>query len=72
MSLRPSAQVTERFWVVWSPERGCPTRKHETQKEAITEAERLAEKHKGFKFHVLEHIGFAQKVVPSTFTYVSE
>lgn len=72
MSLRANPTVAERFWVVWSPDCGWLARKHESFDVAVRESERLAEKHKGLAFHVLEHVGFAQKVIPSTFTYVAD
>jgi hypothetical protein len=71
MSLIPNPSPADRFWVVWSPRRGDPTKRHDTLDSAVAESERLAARYKGDVFHVLENVGFAQKVIPSTFTYVA-
>jgi hypothetical protein len=41
------------FWLVWQPESGPPTVRHETHSSAIAEAERLARAHTGRRFYVL-------------------
>lgn len=48
--------ITTPFWFVWSPENGAPTHQHPSQDAAISEAERLARRHKGETFIVLESI----------------
>jgi hypothetical protein len=45
--------------IVWSPERGLPTKTHASSEEAITEAQRLAAKHPGVPFHVFAEVGTA-------------
>ena len=44
---------TKPFWLVWQPESGSPSIRHETKQAAITEAERLARAHAGRRFYVL-------------------
>lgn len=44
------------FWIVWNPNGGAPTRKHESLESAQFEADRLARKHKGETFVVLQSI----------------
>ena len=46
----------EPFWVIWSPQGGNPIVKHNTQPEAVAEAERLALQHPGREFYVLAAI----------------
>ncbi len=41
------------FWVVWNERGGNPTVKHPTAESARAEAERLARKSPGARFHVL-------------------
>ncbi len=50
----------DMFWVVWSQLGGNPTVKHESEKEAVAEASRLARKHGDRKFYVLKAIMAAQ------------
>jgi hypothetical protein len=50
-----------KFWVVWQPESGVPTMRHETKQSAITEAERLARGTTGRRFYVLEAERFVVK-----------
>jgi hypothetical protein len=54
------------FWLVWSEMGGSPTVKHRTEQEAFTEACRLAQKHRGRKFHVLRSESYAEDVVVKT------
>lgn len=44
------------FWLVWNPDGGPPTYRHDTQDGAIGEAERLARAHPGARFFVLQAI----------------
>jgi hypothetical protein len=49
--------MTKRtFWLVWCPENGAPTHKHETKESAGKEAERLARKYRGSTFVVLQSL----------------
>ena len=43
----------KKFWMVWNPLGRQPAVRHDTEQEAITEAERLASKHEGHPFFVL-------------------
>ncbi len=45
---------TERFWMIYSPEGGQPTRQHYRYEEALEEAQRLAKKHTTRRFYILE------------------
>jgi hypothetical protein len=45
------------FWMVWSEHGRAPTYKHVTVQSARAEAERLARKNPGSKFHVLAALG---------------
>jgi hypothetical protein len=51
-----------KFWVVWQPEGGSPTFRHETEVSATREAERLAESDRGRAFYVLEAVSVSRKV----------
>jgi len=57
--------MIQTFWIVWN-ENGdrCnfPTRKHFSKAEANKEAERLAEKHKGESFSVMQLIGTVKTI----------
>jgi hypothetical protein len=44
----------ETFWVVWNENRGKPTFKHASEESAKKEAVKLARRHPGEQFHVLE------------------
>lgn len=44
----------KQFWMVWNYHGNAPRFKHETEAEAIAEAERLATQHSGHTFVVLE------------------
>jgi len=48
------------FWLVWTPNGHNPSRKHETQEDAQTEAIRLLNKHPDRKFYVMELSGVAE------------
>jgi hypothetical protein len=74
MGMKPNAAPAERFWMVVREDSlgKLPKKKHPTQEAAIAEADRLASANQGSVFHVLESIGFAQKLVPSTFTWVAD
>lgn len=55
------------FWMVWGEGQRAPTFKHVTRGSADTEAERLANTHRGVQFVVLEaKVGFklAEPVPP--------
>lgn len=45
------------FWLVWNPDRGSPSFKHESKEAAIAEAERLARVNPRSDFFVLQAIG---------------
>lgn len=45
---------TQVFYMVYSPEGGAPTMQHYSYSEAREEAERLARKHPGRRFYLLE------------------
>lgn len=49
------------FWLVWNPQRGSPTYRHETHASAVAEAHRLASKSPGESFYVLGCVGRAIK-----------
>lgn len=44
----------EAFWMVWNPAASAPRHRHDTEREAIAEAERLARTHPGQEFYILE------------------
>lgn len=50
-----------KFWVVWNENNRAPTVKHWNILEASSEAERLARKHEGQIFHVLEYVNSCWK-----------
>jgi hypothetical protein len=45
-----------QFWMVWCPSRNPPVYKHESENNAIHEAERLAKANPGEQFFVLEAV----------------
>lgn len=46
---------TAKFWIVWEPDNPRPpTKRHDTLDDATKEAERLARRHRGKTFVVLE------------------
>lgn len=45
---------TQVFYMVYSPEGGAPTMQHYSYSDAKQEAERLARKHPGRQFYLLE------------------
>lgn len=51
--LEPKEREPKKFYVVWAPERGGPTKRHATYNEARREAERLAKKHLTTTFYIL-------------------
>lgn len=55
-----------KFWMVWSPQGGAPTRKHASRAEADAEAERLAEKTPLRQFFVLKAVGGFVAEIPTT------
>lgn len=57
-----SDREDETFWVVWCPQAGPPTVRHETESAAKAEATRLAGIHRGQQFFVLQSLGFARAV----------
>lgn len=54
------ARTMNQFWLVWNIDGGAPTRKHDSEQSAITEAERLARLNHGQHFAVLAatHVRF--------------
>ncbi|WP_020209001.1 hypothetical protein [Gilvimarinus chinensis] len=50
------------FYLVWTPDGWPPNFRHDTEKSAEIEAKRLAKANPGKQFHVLAHIGTAQRV----------
>jgi len=50
--------MSERFWIVWCPERGLPRVQHDTEAEAVAEAQRVAGLERR-KVYVCECIGNA-------------
>lgn len=54
-------------YIVWSPERGLPTKTHGGIDAATAEASRLASKHPGVPFHVYSLIGTASASVSVDF-----
>lgn len=54
-------------YIVWSPERGLPTKTHAGIDAATAEASRLASKHPGVLFHVYSLIGTASASVSVDF-----
>mgnify|MGYP000353797613 CR=1 FL=1 len=56
------------YYYVFNSLRGSPTCKHPTRELAALEAERLAAKHPGEAFEILQCLGISQVVKPvSTF-----
>ena len=53
--------MTNSFFVVWQPEHGSPTFRHENFDLAIKEAERLSNQNPGMEFHVLRSMGHYRK-----------
>lgn len=51
----------DAFWLVWNEEGSAPRHKHETEEGARKEAERLARKQPGSRFHVLALVGSCVK-----------
>jgi len=55
------SEQNNTFWVVWCPKNGTPSKRHESQESAITEAERLAAENPKRHFYVLRaeslHVG---------------
>ena len=45
-----------KFWMVWCPDKSQPRYRHDTERGAIAEAERLANAHPGERFYVLAAI----------------
>lgn len=46
----------KQFWMVWNPAKAAPTFKHESERNARIEAERLARMCPGEQFFVLEAV----------------
>lgn len=44
------------FWLVWNPDGGPPTHRHDTEDSAEAEAERLARAHPGARFFVMQAV----------------
>jgi hypothetical protein len=47
----------KKFWMVWCPSRGNPSKKHGLEADAREEAHRLAEENPGYEFFVLLSVG---------------
>ncbi len=56
----------EKFWIVWQPESGSPTYRHDSLEAATKEAERLAEATRTREFFVLEAVSVSKKVTVQT------
>jgi len=52
------------FWLIWNPQRGYPTKAHETEFLARTEGERLARKHPGERFFLLKFVASVKTCAP--------
>ena len=52
----------ETFFVVWQPESGNPTHRHQTYESAKTGAERLADLSPRREFYVLQAVSKSAKV----------
>lgn len=61
--------MKENYWLVWNPKDKPPSYQHRSKEAAIAEAERLAVKHQGERFIVLEAIGEAKTVKPAVFEH---
>jgi hypothetical protein len=46
----------EKFWMVYCPERGAPTKCHTTKESAVFECERLTRSNAGHVFFILEAV----------------
>lgn len=57
-----------QFFLVWRADGSPPLVPHKTYREAEDEAMRLASKHPGLEFHVLQSVATAQVVKPSIVT----
>ena len=51
----------DNFWMVWQPESGKPTVRHETRGAADAEAQRLALLNPGKRFYVLKALAFVER-----------
>ena len=51
----------DKFWMVWGPTFGSPEVRHLTLNAAKVEAARLAVKHPGYGFIILESLGHYKK-----------
>lgn len=58
----------KKFWIVWNPQVGVPTRKHSTRESAEAEAERLSSIQPFDHFIVLEAVSLHH----ASITLVSE
>lgn len=55
------------FWIVWSPDGATPPRaRHDSERAAIAEAERLARLNPGKEFFALAAVAVSQKVEVTT------
>ena len=52
--------MCEKFWMIWRESYDVPRKKHLTAAEAYQEAERLARKHPGSKFYILEMVNMCE------------
>lgn len=52
----------KEFWMVWRDNGHAPTRKHATEAEARSEAERLARVNPGAELHVLQAFASCKKL----------
>jgi len=56
--------MVEKFWMIWNPGNMQPRVQHESLESAKLEAERLARKHPGEDYIVLESVGKARCELP--------
>ena len=72
-AIHQPASSTKSMYVVWCPAKGEPTKRHETQADAIAEAKRLAEKNQGFEYIVLRAVqGIRYSISPFICTQYSK
>ena len=61
-------ELNGKFWMVWNPNGGSPTVKHQSEDDAKTEAERLARIYPNKRFWVLESMGYMRVASPCMWT----
>lgn len=55
--------MSEKFWIVWLPDRGIPRIRHAERLDAVKEAERVA-KLESKRVFVCECVGYAEPQEP--------